>query len=93
MKKLFFAVCILVSLLFGILHITIGDQNSNNARVEADLHEYENNSIARNEELARKGDSSATYYLSLVYLQGISVAKDDTKAEYWLKNLGVNTKR
>lgn len=90
MKKLFFAVCFLVSLFLGILHITIADQNSGNA---IDLHEYEKNSISSNEDLANKGDSSATYYLSLVYLQGISVAKDDTKAEYWLKKLGVNTKR
>jgi TPR repeat protein len=93
MKKFFFAVCVLVFLLFGILHITIGDQNHENPEDQAELQVYRNNSMEENENKARAGDPLATYYLSLKYLKGIAVAKDDTKAEYWLGKLGVNTRR
>jgi TPR repeat protein len=93
MKKLFVAVCVIVSLFFGIIHISWSVQNPEYPRDQAGLQRYKNQSMEENENMARAGDSLATYYLSLNYLQGLSTAKDDAKAEYWLGKLGVNTKR
>jgi hypothetical protein len=93
MKKKLFAVCIIVSLFFGIVHISMGDQNQENPKDQAGLQRYKNQSMEKDENMARTGDLLATYYLGLNYLQGLSVAKDDAKAEYWLGKLGVNTKR